>query len=466
MLEPMKINMYKALIAGLIATTSLVGCKDERNNFMVDDTISFVNATQYADVSVYNERYELTVLKNGKGLQEAKAYVEVSPAAMEEYNKANQTQFVQLPEECYTITKPQVGFPEGAVRRYFEITWKSAEVTKLDATKEYVIPLQLNVANNALKVDENRDVMLVNIKRATLNMEKETAAFYPSADRSAAPFEGNIVINSALADKDVTINYEIDNKLIDAYNKAHSTSFTAAPEGFATLDAKESQLPAGKLSAKFSGKINSAALFSGNTLKTQGAYLIPIRITGTSLEGVAIEKSVMYITITMDKVLKGPWTVLEGQKNCFAEDPNAPAWAKGYTVDKLFDGGFDNAHCWISSWNNGPIKFPMDFVVDMGKTQVFTKFYISDFTTHQGNLRDYKIYTAEEYKGADTKWNLVASGLRDYAWATNPAPYAYPVQKFIAGRYLKFSIIKPEYPQTGDYLNGRGKLADVQGVGF
>lgn len=36
----------------------------------------------------------------------------------------------------------------------------------------------------------------------------------------------------------------------------------------------------------------------------------------------------------------------------------------------------------------------------------------------------------------------------------------------IAGRYLKFAILKPENPQTGDYLNGHDKLADVQGMGF
>lgn len=43
-----------------------------------------------------------------------------------------------------------------------------------------------------------------------------------------------------------------------------------------------------------------------------------------------------------------------------------------------------------------------------------------------------------------------------------PTPYDYAVQKTIAGRYLKFVIVKPEYAQTGDYLYGRGKLADVQ----
>ena len=39
----MKINMWKLLIVALIASTALVGCKDERDNFMVDDTISFIN---------------------------------------------------------------------------------------------------------------------------------------------------------------------------------------------------------------------------------------------------------------------------------------------------------------------------------------------------------------------------------------------------------------------------------------
>ena len=54
MLEPMKINMWKLLIAGLFASAALAGCEDNRNNFMVDDTLSFVNEEQYAGVSVYN----------------------------------------------------------------------------------------------------------------------------------------------------------------------------------------------------------------------------------------------------------------------------------------------------------------------------------------------------------------------------------------------------------------------------
>ena len=48
MLEPMKINMWKLLIAGLFASAALAGCEDNRNNFMVYDTLSLVNEEQYA----------------------------------------------------------------------------------------------------------------------------------------------------------------------------------------------------------------------------------------------------------------------------------------------------------------------------------------------------------------------------------------------------------------------------------
>ena len=103
----------------------------------------------------------------------------------------------------------------------------------------------------------------------------------------------------------------------------------------------------------------------------------------------------------------------------------------------------------------------------MGQRQVFTNFLISDYTTHQGNYREYEIYTAEEYDGANTQWNLVASGKRGYSWAAVPPPYDYPVQKYMAGRYLKFVILKAEFNMaSGDFQFGRGKLADVQGQGF
>ena len=60
----MKINMWKLLFAALIASTAMVACKDERNNYMVDDTISFLATdNQLINVALYNEECDLTVIK-------------------------------------------------------------------------------------------------------------------------------------------------------------------------------------------------------------------------------------------------------------------------------------------------------------------------------------------------------------------------------------------------------------------
>ena len=177
----MKINMWKLLIAGLIASTALVGCEDNRNNFMVDDTISFVNETQYASVSVYNGKYEFAILKNGKGQQSAKALLSVSEAALNEYNAANNTNYALLPANCYKLSTSTVGFSDGDTRKFVEVTWDDSAIFALGEGTEYAIPLQLSVADNALVVDENRDVVIINPKRAAIGMEKPLATpFYPT----------------------------------------------------------------------------------------------------------------------------------------------------------------------------------------------------------------------------------------------------------------------------------------------
>ena len=63
----MKINLWKLLLAALIASTALVACKDERNNFMVDDTVSFLAVdNQLVNVALYNEECDLTIITIGR----------------------------------------------------------------------------------------------------------------------------------------------------------------------------------------------------------------------------------------------------------------------------------------------------------------------------------------------------------------------------------------------------------------
>ena len=193
----MKINMWKLLIAGLFASAALAGCEDNRNNFMVDDTLSFVNEEQYAGVSVYNGKYEFAILKNGKGQQSAKALLSVSETALAEYNAANGTNYAVLPANCYKLSSSTIGFSDGDTRKFVEVTWDDAAIFALGEGTEYAIPLELTTVNDALAVDANRNVKIINPKRASIGMEKELATpFHPTATHEEITFDGNIVLDN------------------------------------------------------------------------------------------------------------------------------------------------------------------------------------------------------------------------------------------------------------------------------
>ena len=261
------------------------------------------------------------------------------------------------------------------------------------------------------------------------------------------------------------IGYEIDNSLIAAYNEKNGTDYKAAPAGLLALDAAASTISAGESSTNFSLRLSSSKLLEDISVLDE-KYLIPVRMTSISDAARIGDESVSYVTVAQGTV-KGPWTLLEGENNCYAKDPNdGAAWTQKYTADKLFDGSSEADHEWISMFKT-QIEFPMTFVVDMGAAHIFTNFIISDYSTHQGNYRDYELYIAEEYDGANTKWTLVAKGKRDFKWTGKPTDYDFPVQTLSAGRYLKFQIMKAEYDMTkGDYQFGRGKLGDVYGEGL
>ena len=211
--------------------------------------------------------------------------------------------------------------------------------------------------------------MIVSMAWSRLGMEADVApVISPAASRETAVYEGPVSIDNPISVMDITVDYEIDNSLITAYNDANGTDYKAAPADLVSLAATSSQLEAGKSSTAFSLQILSEKLFNGNELKAvdDNQYLVPVRIKSLSNEAIGISRSVMYVPVSFNREVIGPWTLLEGDNNA------------------------------------------VTLVVDIGKARVFTKFLISDYTTHQGNYREYEIYIADKYNGASTQWTLVA----------------------------------------------------------
>lgn len=465
----MKIKILFAALAVAMLTAS---CNDGGNdgsgsNYQTPAAFAFLDKPDIS-TSLAKEKYTLTVLKSGETQGAVK--LAASDAVIEAYNELHGTEYVAIPSNLYSLSQTSLDFAAGETRKSAEITWNGGEIKTLDPDREYAIAVQLS-SDDPAAVSDIRNFVILRPAATTIRFDQSIVAGYAAASREAAPVAASVSMNNP-EDMDITVNYSIDNALVAEYNAANGTSYVAAPSSLVTLGSGSSVIPAGALSTAAPLQITSAGLFDGNTLKAvdDNKYLVPLRILSLSSDAILIANDVVYVTVDLNRQLTGPWTVLEGADQCLALDPvPEPYNVSNYTVDKLFNGAWGaEADVWASYWNTRN-QFPMTFVADMGVARVFTKFRVADAASYQGQLRNYEIYTAETYDGASTKWNLVASGMRGYDWVPGGGVYDYPVQKMIAGRYLKFVVMNHERAEanwTGDFVNGRCKLAEVFGMGF
>lgn len=448
-----------------IIISSLAGssCSHDLDNNMVDDSISYLKDDIVKEISVFDEGYNLFVIKSGKGSSSADVTLSFADSALSNYNNRNSTNYKQIDPSLYSVSNENLHFDKSDIREVSSIAWDQNTMLSSISDSLFVIPCKLIC--NDLETNPSMDLTLLNIKRSKIKMESSLAAtITPTADETLIDtLSGNILIDIPITRKDLEISLTIDTTLVDDFNTSNNTSYGIAPDGLITLESESITLYKGENTVSFKYILDGSKFYNNGSLIPFDRYLIPIRISSISISGVEIRNSVMYIPVVNEtKTIMGPWTVLEGAELCYGNEPDSPNWAKGYLVDRMVDGNLSTE--WISLWDHDNV-FPMAFVFDMGEMHLFNNFKIKDFMNYQGAYREYEIYMAKEYSGDSTNWVLVASGRRGYNWVPGGDLYDFPVQNSYVGRYLKFVIVKPERT-TGDYIHGRGKLSEIYGEGL
>ena len=74
-----------------------VACEDDRNNYMVDDRVSYLKGG-LVDVSVLDEKYELCIIKSGKGLESATVSLALSNEKLAAFNETQSSAWTALGE--------------------------------------------------------------------------------------------------------------------------------------------------------------------------------------------------------------------------------------------------------------------------------------------------------------------------------------------------------------------------------
>lgn len=300
-------KIFKNILLSALMIASVSSCvKDDRNNFLPDDSFGFNNKVNENVVTlpIYGGSYELAVIKSGKGFNEGTVNVTTSNADLLAYNEQFNTSYFPLPkdQELYYFSENNISFSKDEVTKPLTISWKIGEIAEFMAKEpanSYCIPVALR--SDKLEINDGRGLFILNLVKSTVTAEQtllsetiewETAPVNVSKDIT-------VRIDKAIPGLDLKIDFEIDNDLIAAYNEANGTDYEAIPEGLITLGA-DPVIKAGEGYALLPVTMNTAALVDPATglVKTDwNGYVAPIRLKSMSIDGVEVNNGITYFVV-------------------------------------------------------------------------------------------------------------------------------------------------------------------------
>ena len=320
--------IMKRIALYLLSLAALAGCiRDDRDNFMVEDSFSLTARQSLLQTSVHTGACSVGIAKNGKGRTGATVTVLTSGTgcaeALARYNEANGTAFQALPESAYTLSGSQIRFETEDVVKDLVVSWDAAALAeRIGDSPDYVIPIL--VQSSELDVNDEKDFVLIQVLRSTLSVTQTGIARSigskqvepdPSGRQPVLQETVTLDLESSSAIRDVGMRFPvlIDNALVEEYNRTAEAPAQAAPEGLVKLLTREVAIPESGKSATFKIEIDKSILLGPDgKLKEFPDYVVPVRVDQTgvqasrkgescSLPGLAYGNLVTYITIRYQK---------------------------------------------------------------------------------------------------------------------------------------------------------------------
>lgn len=307
------------IVTSLLLLTSCF--KDERNNYMVPDTLGFTARGDVIEASVHTGAYTLGIAKSGKGQSAAQMHVvqdsETCQSLLDAFNQENGTEYKAVLGSLVTMSDVQFSFSEKDVVKQLTVNWDPSLVASfiMDDTR-YVIPVLVTSDTPEVKMNEDRSFCLIHLNRSEVSVTQTDVERILDAkdfDAEQPELEEDLILDVNLkpAIKNLGIRFPvcIDNSLIESYNQAHQTAYMAAPEGLVTLLDQEAVIAEGLMGGNFCVKLDKSVLLKDGKLEPFPDYLIPVRLQKENLsatlngeefqlQGLSYGNMVTYISFT------------------------------------------------------------------------------------------------------------------------------------------------------------------------
>lgn len=373
----MKRIIAYTLVSGLILLTGCI--KDDRNNFMVDDSVTLTATGTVQESSVHSGSYAFGVAKSGKGQTAAKAFVTPDGAKtlLQKYNaeqKERNSKFVELeaiPSDKFTLEGADIVWTASEFVKEVKVNWDVTSLADYVGSKEnYVIPL--TVVSPDLEVNGEKNLILIHITRSEISLQQtvltrviESSKVEPGEDGTQPQLKENFIFDVELshAIKGVGLRcpVKIDNSLVAAFSEMQGETYTAAPEGLFTLESDAVTIAESGRSATFRGVLDKSKLLVDGKLQEFPPYVIPVRlstggITSTrggesfNLKGLSEGNTVAYIALTYKQSHTG---ILSITREWGRYSTSAAAWNEYYggTANTDRNVAIDNEFIYIAETN-------------------------------------------------------------------------------------------------------------------
>ena len=298
-------KIFKNILLSALMITAVASCADDRNNFLPDDSFGFNNKAgeNVLTLPLYGGSYDIAVIKSGKGLNEGVVNITTSNFDLNNYNKQYGVEFFPLPadQDLYSFSTESIAFGTDDVTKSFTVSWDIAKVAAFmeeEPANQYCIPVALRSDN--LEVNDGRQVFILNLVTSTVTAEQTllSRTYEWESEPASETMDITVRIDKAIPGIDLTIDFEVDESLVAAYNEANGTDYELAPEGLVTLGT-DPTIKAGEGYVLLPVTINTEALAdeTGLVKRDWDGYVVPVKISGMSVDGVKVKNALTYVVV-------------------------------------------------------------------------------------------------------------------------------------------------------------------------
>ena len=309
-------KIFKNILLSALTIAAVASCADDRNNFLPEDSFGFNNKAgeNVLTLPLYGGSYDIDVIKSGKGLNEGVVNITTSNHDLLNFNKQYGVEYIPLPsdQDLYSFSTESLTFGLDDVTKPVTVSWDVAKVAAFmeqEPANQYCIPVALRSDN--LEVNEGREVFILNLVTSTITAEQTllSRTYEWESEPASETMDITVRIDKAIPGIDLTVDFEVDNSLIAAYNEANGTNYEAAPEGLVTIGA-DPVLKAGEGYVLLPVTINTEAIAEDMEIEVDGkmetrhlvkrnwdGYVVPLKISGMSVDGVKVTNDLTYIVV-------------------------------------------------------------------------------------------------------------------------------------------------------------------------